>query len=54
MILVYPAFLSAYVYTYVALHIRRCLKWELLIVDCYQNNCRKQKKCHVFPGIKVL
>ena len=29
MILVYSAVLSAYVYKYVALHIRRCLKWRL-------------------------
>ena len=28
MTLVYSAVLSAYVYTYVALHIRRCLKWQ--------------------------
>ena len=28
MILVYSTVLSAYVYTYVALHICRCLKWQ--------------------------
>ena len=31
MILVYSAVLSAYVYTYVALHIRRCLRCYLVL-----------------------
>jgi hypothetical protein len=29
-VLVYSLVFSAYVYTYVALHIRRCLRWYLL------------------------